>query len=93
MKYYETISPENHILLNGFKLSMILFKFDQGSPGLLLASYAFQLFFSCRHVTDDAIDDYKIIMLNKRYLSFRVIKVSYYLRSARGCLDYDNHSQ
>ncbi len=30
---------------------------------------------SFRHVTDDAIDDYKIIMLNKRHLSFRVIKV------------------
>ena len=25
---------------------------------------------------DDGTDEYKIIMLNKRYLSFRVIKVS-----------------
>jgi hypothetical protein len=29
-----------------------------------------------RHVYDDGADQYKIIMLNKRYLSFRVIKVS-----------------
>lgn len=28
-----------------------------------------------RHVMDDASDEYKIIMLNKRYLGFRVIKV------------------
>ena len=38
---------------------------------------------SSRHVNDDAIDDYKIIMLNKRYLSFRVIKVGYYLYTKR----------
>ncbi|XP_034954053.1 pecanex-like protein 3 [Zootoca vivipara] len=29
-----------------------------------------------RHVMDDASDEYKIIMLNKRYLGFRVIKVN-----------------
>lgn len=29
-----------------------------------------------RHVFDDGSDQYKIIMLNKRYLNFRVIKVS-----------------
>ncbi|RWS23124.1 Pecanex-like protein 1, partial [Leptotrombidium deliense] len=29
-----------------------------------------------RHVFDDGTDQYKIIMLNKRYLSFRVIKVN-----------------
>lgn len=29
-----------------------------------------------RHVLDDGADEYKIIMLNKRYLSFRVIKVN-----------------
>ncbi|XP_078349641.1 pecanex-like protein 1 isoform X3 [Oculina patagonica] len=29
-----------------------------------------------RHVFDDGTDEYKIIMLNKRYLSFRVIKVN-----------------
>lgn len=28
-----------------------------------------------RHVMDDGSDEYKIIMLNKRFLSFRVIKV------------------
>lgn len=28
-----------------------------------------------RHVLDDASDEYKIIMLNRRHLSFRVIKV------------------
>lgn len=28
-----------------------------------------------RHVFDEGSDEYKIIMLNKRYLSFRVIKV------------------
>jgi len=27
-------------------------------------------------VFDDGTDEYKVIMLNKRYLSFRVIKVS-----------------
>lgn len=30
-----------------------------------------------RHVFDDGTDQYKIIQLNKRYLSFRVIKVCY----------------
>lgn len=29
-----------------------------------------------RHVLDDGIDEYKVIMLNKRYLSFRVIKMN-----------------
>ncbi|KZC13014.1 PREDICTED: pecanex-like protein 1 [Dufourea novaeangliae] len=29
-----------------------------------------------RHVLDDGIDDYKVIMLNKRFLSFRVIKMN-----------------
>ncbi|XP_025105785.1 pecanex-like protein 1 isoform X5 [Pomacea canaliculata] len=29
-----------------------------------------------RHVYDDGSDEYKIIMLNKRYLSFRVVKVN-----------------
>jgi len=29
-----------------------------------------------RHVLDEGIDEYKIIMLNKRYLSFRVIKMN-----------------
>lgn len=29
-----------------------------------------------RHVLDDGADEYKIIMLNKRYLSFRVIKMN-----------------
>lgn len=28
-----------------------------------------------RHVFDDGIDQYKVIMLNKRFLNFRVIKV------------------
>ena len=28
-----------------------------------------------RHVFDDGADEYKIIMLNKRYLNFRVVKV------------------
>nr|XP_006812532.1 PREDICTED: pecanex-like protein 1-like [Saccoglossus kowalevskii] len=31
---------------------------------------------SARHVLDDGTDEYKIIMLNKRYLSFRLIKVN-----------------
>ena len=31
---------------------------------------------SLRHVVDDTSDEYKIIMLNKRYLSFRVIKLN-----------------
>lgn len=34
------------------------------------------LFLYFRHVFDDGTDEYKDIMLNKRYLSFRVIKVS-----------------
>ena len=34
------------------------------------------LFLCFRHVFDDGTDEYKVIMLNKRYLSFRVIKVS-----------------
>nr|CAD7264278.1 unnamed protein product [Timema shepardi] len=37
-----------------------------GTPSLL----------ALRHVLDDGADEYKIIMLNKRYLSFRVIKIN-----------------
>ncbi|KAK6621304.1 hypothetical protein RUM43_011610 [Polyplax serrata] len=37
-----------------------------GKPSLL----------ALRHVLDDGSDEYKIIMLNKRYLSFRVIKLN-----------------
>ncbi|KAF4523513.1 hypothetical protein B566_EDAN004584 [Ephemera danica] len=37
-----------------------------GTPSLL----------ALRHVLDDGSDEYKVIMLNKRYLSFRVIKVN-----------------
>ncbi|XP_012226316.2 pecanex-like protein 1 isoform X2 [Linepithema humile] len=37
-----------------------------GAPSLL----------AFRHVLDEGIDEYKIIMLNKRYLSFRVIKMN-----------------
>ncbi|XP_035387373.1 pecanex-like protein 1 [Electrophorus electricus] len=37
-----------------------------GSPSLL----------ALRHVMDEGTDEYKIIMLNRRYLSFRVIKVN-----------------
>ncbi|KAG0727082.1 Pecanex-like protein 1 [Chionoecetes opilio] len=37
-----------------------------GKPSLL----------ALRHVMDDGADEYKIIMLNKRHLSFRVIKVN-----------------
>ncbi|XP_067011369.2 pecanex-like protein 1 isoform X2 [Anabrus simplex] len=37
-----------------------------GTPSLL----------ALRHVLDDGTDEYKIIMLNKRYLSFRVIKIN-----------------
>ena len=29
-----------------------------------------------RHVVDDGADEYKIIMLNKRHISFRVIKLN-----------------
>ncbi|XP_066281752.1 pecanex-like protein 1 isoform X2 [Branchiostoma lanceolatum] len=35
-----------------------------------------QSLLALRHVLDDGSDEYKIIMLNKRYLSFRVIKVN-----------------
>ncbi|XP_040571962.1 pecanex-like protein 1 [Lepeophtheirus salmonis] len=37
-----------------------------GAPSLL----------ALRHVVDDGADEYKIIMLNKRYISFRVIKLN-----------------
>ena len=33
------------------------------------------VFVCFRHVLDEGSDEYKIIMLNKRFLSFRVIKV------------------
>ena len=42
---------------------------------ILILFYCF-CFIYFRHVFDDGTDEYKIIMLNKRYLSFRVIKVS-----------------
>jgi hypothetical protein len=37
-----------------------------GAPSLL----------ALRHVLDDGADEYKIIMLNKRHISFRVIKLN-----------------
>ncbi|XP_028982643.1 pecanex-like protein 1 [Diachasma alloeum] len=37
-----------------------------GAPSLL----------AFRHILDDGIDEYKVIMLNKRFLSFRVIKMN-----------------
>lgn len=41
-----------------------------------------------RHVFDEGTDEYKVIMLNKRFLSFRVIKV----RHASSSLHYlENH--
>ena len=46
-------------------------------------SYHTELFFSSlpsllalRHVVDDGADEYKIVMLNKRFISFRVIKLN-----------------
>lgn len=43
-----------------------------------------------RHIMDDGSDEYKIIMLNKRFLSFRVIKVKalpvYYFVLSLVCL-------
>lgn len=36
-----------------------------------------------RHVMDDGSDEYKIIMLNKRFLSFRVIKVHLLLQMSQ----------
>ena len=40
------------------------------------ASDSFHIFNIFRHVFDEGSDEYKVIMLNKRYLSFRVIKVN-----------------
>ncbi|CDQ99183.1 unnamed protein product [Oncorhynchus mykiss] len=58
----------------------------EGDPvwrGAILANMSSLL--ALRHVMDDGSDEYKIIMLNKRFLSFRVIKVSY-------CRDSHSHS-
>uniref|UniRef100_A0A8C7KZH2 Pecanex-like protein n=1 Tax=Oncorhynchus kisutch TaxID=8019 RepID=A0A8C7KZH2_ONCKI len=49
----------------------------EGDPvwrGAILANMPSLL--ALRHVMDDGSDEYKIIMLNKRFLSFRVIKVN-----------------
>ncbi|KAI5694056.1 hypothetical protein M8J75_010034 [Diaphorina citri] len=35
-----------------------------------------QSLLALRHVLDDGVDEYKVIMLNKRYLSFRIIKMN-----------------
>ena len=44
----------------------------------LRASCSQQFLCVCyRHVLDEGSDEYKIIMLNKRFLSFRVIKVGH----------------
>lgn len=48
----------------GFKVIFIFFFIDETD------------FWFYRHVMDDGSDEYKIIMLNKRYLSFRVIKIN-----------------
>ena len=45
------------------------------SKNFFLLDIFYNLIF-CRHVVDDGIDEYKVIMLNKRYLSFRVIKMN-----------------
>ena len=45
------------------------------SNNFFLLDIFYNLIF-CRHVVDDGIDEYKVIMLNKRYLSFRVIKMN-----------------
>ena len=39
-----------------------------------------------RHVFDEGSDEYKIIMLNKRFLSFRVIKVTSFALFLTYCL-------
>ena len=42
---------------------------------LLIFNFYFSLL-ALRHVVDDGADEYKIIMLNKRHISFRVIKLN-----------------
>ena len=53
------------------------FTFKRRQHARLTHPYSVLVLFLCfRHVFDDGTDEYKVIMLNKRYLSFRVIKVS-----------------
>lgn len=42
-----------------------------------------------RHIMDDGSDEYKIIMLNKRFLSFRVIKVTAHTGNYLSCYHSD----
>lgn len=43
---------------------------------LLKLLFLSPVLFCYRHVLDEGSDEYKIIMLNKRHLTFRIIKVS-----------------
>ena len=53
----------------GFK-SVILYLYVQ------IFYFYFSSLLALRHVVDDGADEYKIIMLNKRHISFRVIKLN-----------------
>ena len=55
-----------------YPLACIFFLFDLGDPAWRTAvlSGAPSLL-ALRHVVDDGADEYKIIMLNKRHISFR----------------------
>ena len=56
---------------------MIIKWSDQGDPlwrSSILNNASSLL--TLRHVLDDTSDEYQVFTLNKRYLSFRVIKVS-----------------
>ena len=73
--YVKLLCPGNRIqfrLTCDFFCSSHLLSKEQSMPD----DQRLILFLCFRHVFDDGTDEYKVIMLNKRYLSFRVIKVS-----------------
>lgn len=49
---------------------------EQSVGTFRIGHFHFFFLFAFRRVMDEGSDDYKIIMLNKRYLSFRVIKMN-----------------
>lgn len=74
-----------HIMGRNNRINSVLWKFVlKAKCSYKMSSYKIsinwctilkQLFSPNRHVFDDGTDEYKIIMLNKRYLGFRIVKV------------------
>ena len=73
----KVIECRKEAIISRLKFNLKLLFFCKGDPAWRQAvlSGAPSLL-ALRHVVDDGADEYKIIMLNKRHISFRVIKLN-----------------